>query len=437
MSATPDGRAVHDAVAHAAGLRDRATRRRRVWGAAPILAILFLLLAIAGRLTGASPLVSLGAGAVLAAALAAYALLPRRADGVSDAAATALDDRATLGGELRSAHWFAAQSDAGAWVAYHLSRAAQRIGGAPWDDLYAPPRRPRAYATTAVLAVAAIIVAVVGPTTRAALAPGGDEQSRLAGGQRVITATEIEQQLAELLARLEAGEAASGRTVTAADVRDLLERLKNAERQSHGKSGKDLDDKLRSRVDRAAKDASLDPDVRDALEDLKNALPAARDQNAKTSEQQGSPTGKADASGADAKQQSGNATDSKDVAGAQIVSDAQPGAGAGIVAMTSEPPGSPKQAGLGMGGGDGGAPTGGAMVDLRAALRREMIESGAGQAAGAPPENDLRHKTDRGTASVGFSRGAAAAAVRGRVNAATVIPEARRPATRAYFQRKQ
>jgi len=38
---------------------------------------------------------------------------------------------------------------------------------------------------------------------------------------------------------------------------------------------------------------------------------------------------------------------------------------------------------------------------------------------------------------VAFSRGAAAAAVRGRANAVPIVPEARRPAARAYFQRKK
>jgi hypothetical protein len=433
MADTPDGRAVHDVVARAAGLRDRFARRRRAWRAAPWLAAVCLVIAVAGRLIGWPPALALACGAGLGVLLAAYALLPRDTGVVHDHDAAALDDRAALGGELRSAHWFAAQQDAGAWVTYHLARAADRIRAAPWPDLYAPQRMPRTYAVTAVLAVTAAIVTFVGPTTRAARAPGV-HAGRAGAPDRALTAAEIERQLAALLATLESGDPAKGRPATADDIRALLEAVREAQRQNAGRPGATIDDALEQRLDRVSQKTSLDPDIRGALEDLKKALAASKPENAKTGKTAGEPTEKGGAPQADAAQT--NQAGGQDAATAQMLSDSQPGAGYGVVGMTNEPGAPPRDAGLGMGGGDGGSPNSGVMVDLGAALRRETLESGAGESAG-DPATDLRHKTDRGKASVAFSRGAAAATERGPGNAVPVIPEARRPAARAYFQRKR
>ena len=427
-----DGRAVHEAVARAAGLRDRSARHRRVWRIAPAAAAIFLGVAVAGRLSGWPVALTLACGAGLAAALAGYALIPRRTDAVTDREAAALDDRAELRGELRSAHWFAAQGDASAWVTYHLSRARDRIRDTPWVDLYSVQRMPRAYAVTAILAATAVFVAISGPTTRAALAPGIDRGSGAHPG-RALTADEIERQLAALLATLEeSARTADGRPITADEIRKLLEAVRESQRQNAGRPGAKIDEALHEKLDRVSQMQSLDQEVRDALQDLKQALAASRDQKTKpekgageSGDQKGAPSGAAQQSSA------GN----QDKPSAQMLSDSQPGAGYGVVAMTNDPGAPPREPGLGMGGGDGGSPNSGVMVELGAALRRETIESGAGEAAG-DPATDLRHKTDRGKASVAFTRGAAAAE-RGRAGAVRVVPEARRPAARAYFQRKR
>lgn len=435
MPGTPDGRAIHDAVAQAAGLRHRAARRQRAWRGAPLFAAGFLALAVVGRLSGWPPLLALAGGAALALLLAGYALLPRRARRVSDAEATALDDRGALGGELRSAHWFAGQDDGGAWVTHHLSRAIDRIRQTAWQDLYAPERAPRAYAGTAILVVAAIIVAVAGPRTRAAIAPGVQDNPAAAGPVgRPLTVVEIERQLAALLANLEAGQARDGRVASADDVRKLLERVRESQRKNDGRPAASVDENLRERLDKASKMESLDADMRSALDDLKSALQASRDQNAKANDGPREATGKTDA--APGNQAQSGKSDGKPDPSAQMTSDSQPGSGFGIVAMANNPQGDPGKPGLGLGGGEGGSPNAGVMVDLAAALRQESLQTGAGESAG-DPATDLRHKTDRGTASVAFSRGAAAAAVRGRANAVPIVPEARRPAARAYFQRKR
>jgi hypothetical protein len=433
MADTPDGRAVHDVVARAAGLRERSARRRRAWRAAPFFAALFLVVAVAGRLSGWSGALALGSAAGLALLLAAYALLPRRTDVITDAQAAALDTRAELGGELRSAHWFASQPANDDWVSYHLSRAADRIRATPWTTLYSPERMPRAYAITAAIAATALVITLIGPTTPAAVAPGA-QRGGAVGPVCVLTAAEIERQLAALLATLESTDTANLRPATADEIRKLLDAVRESQRQSAGRPGSAVDEQLHQRLERAAQMKSLDPEVRDALQDLKQALAASREQNTPAQksagaspEQSGTPQGDA--------AQASKSGDQESAQG-QMVSDSQPGAGIGIVGMTNEPGTPPRDAGLGMGGSDGGSPNSGVMVQLGAALRRETLESGAGEAAG-DPATDLRHKTDRGTASVGFSRGAAAATPRGRTNAVPVIPEARRPAARAYFQRKR
>jgi transposase len=435
MPATPDGRAIHEAVARAAGLRHRAFRRHHAWRAAPFVAGLFLVLAVIGRFVGWPAFLAISAGLTLAVLLAGYALLPRQTSSVSDAEATALDDRAALGGELRSAHWFADHAEDGAWISHHLSRAVNRVRETAWAELYAPQRAPRAYAVTAVLAAAAIVIAVMSPATRAANARGVHDDRAAGGIDPALTVVEIERQLAALLATLEAGQASGPRrAATADDVRKLLERIRESQRQSAGRSAAAIDENLRERLDRAAQMESLDADMRNALEDLKNALQKPREQNARKEDGPREATGKTDTPPGNMAQSSKG--DGKGDPSGQMSSDSQPGSGFGIVAMTNDPSGDPGKPGLGMGGGEGGSPNAGVMVDLGAALRRETLETGAGESAG-DPATDLRHKTDRGTASVAFSRGAAAAAVRGRANAVPIVPEARRPAARAYFQRKR
>jgi hypothetical protein len=401
-----------------------------------MLAALFLLLAVASRLAGWPAYAPLAAGGVLAAALCIYAFLPRRSDTVSDSEATALDERAALGGELRSAHWFAARTEDSAWIQHHLSRAIDRIRATSWPDLYAPQRAPRAYAVTAVLGAAAIIVALLGPVTRAAYGPGlqGNREPGAAG--RPLTVVELERELAVLLANLEEDVRAGGRTVTPEEVRKLLERVRDSQQKNAGRpEAKPLDDKLRERLDRASKAESLDADMRAALEDLKKALPAPDQENAKKTDGPREATGKTDAPG-EGKAAQSDKNDGKADASAQMTSDAQPGSGQGIISMTNDPAGGAAKPGLGLGGGESGAPNSGVMVDIGAALRKESLETGAGEALGEPP-TDLRHTTDRGTASVGLTRGAAAAAVRGRATTVPIVPEARRPAARAYFQRKK
>ena len=434
MADTPDGRAVHDVVAQAAGLHDRSARRTRAWRLAPYLAAIFLIAVVAGRFAGWPAALTLALGFAAGALLAAYALIPRRTGVVSDREAAALDDRAALNGELRSAHWFAGQRGDNAWVGYHLSRAADRIRATPWAELYSPPRMPRAYAITGLLAVAAVVFALVGPTTRAGFAPG--LQTRGAGGPlRPLTADEIEQQLAALLATLEAPDAANRRPVTADEVRKLLEAVRDAQKQNAAGKGESVDDALQKRLEKASEMASIDPEVRDALKDLKQALSESKQQNAKDEKAAGGPTEKGGAQPQQGDTKASQAGGQENVS-AQMLSESQPGAGFGVVGMTNEPGAPPKDAGLGLGGGDGGSPNSGVMVDIGAALRKETLESGAGESAG-DPATDLRHKTDRGTASVGFSRGAAAATERGRANTVSVMPDARRPAARAYFQRKR
>jgi hypothetical protein len=124
-----------------------------VWRVAPFVAALGLLLALGVRWMGWPAAVVMGVLLIGLAALVAYGAIMRRDRGVSDAMAARVDAEAGLGGELRSANWFAAaerptlpagsgssgrgssicgssirgSSIDDAWVDLHVSRAADRL----------------------------------------------------------------------------------------------------------------------------------------------------------------------------------------------------------------------------------------------------------------------------------------------------------------------
>jgi hypothetical protein len=84
---------------------------RQLWRAAPVAAAVLLGFAAVGywaRWPAALPLVAV---AIAVLATTVHAILSRRARPISDAVAAAIDDDARLGGELRSARWFAARAE--------------------------------------------------------------------------------------------------------------------------------------------------------------------------------------------------------------------------------------------------------------------------------------------------------------------------------------
>ena len=73
--------------------------------------------------------------------LSAYIFVATRARALADRAAAAIDVDAGLGGELRSASWFASREERDDWADLHLERAAARLNGIDWASCIPVARR--------------------------------------------------------------------------------------------------------------------------------------------------------------------------------------------------------------------------------------------------------------------------------------------------------
>ena len=84
---------------------------------APAAAGVGLLVALATRFAGGPLAIPLGVLATFAAGFIIYVIHRRRDRDVSDRVAMSVDTDAGLGGELRSAHWFATSGTDDEWAA--------------------------------------------------------------------------------------------------------------------------------------------------------------------------------------------------------------------------------------------------------------------------------------------------------------------------------
>ena len=438
----PSGSRPHDLVRARVEDADRQRRgrdsSRRIWRAAPIVAFACLAIALAGRLSGWSPLVSITAIVLAGAGLAAAIVLSRRPRTVTDADAAAIDAHAEMNGELRSAHWFAHHTegaDADGWIDFHVGRAADRVQRVDWSRIYPTDPASRAKVATIVFAAAAIALAVVFPG-RASIA---------ASNNRTATADTPVPNLADVIRQIEGilteAELGQGRELTAAEIKQLFAQLDKLRAQQgakaekkDGKPGAPSESDLKAlaeRAKRASENTDNDPRVRDQLAEMAEKLSEPGAQNAENKEpadanqegpQPSNETAKASSSAGDAP------------AGAQSVKEASGSAAAGIVMMTSD--GGGKEASFAVPGGQGIAAGRGQMPDLAAALRKETVES-AQDDEGEKNVTGERRQTERGAATAAYAHTAVAPAGRGRSAAPPVVPESRRPALRSYFIRKQ
>ena len=124
-----------------AGLKTASRRRRlhetsrQFWKAAPIVAAASLIFAAIGLLAGWATVVALGILGLGFAGLMAYTVVRRRDRALSDTVAAGIDRDAGLGGELRSAAWFAAHETRDVWTDFHLDSSGGpaahcQLGGA-------------------------------------------------------------------------------------------------------------------------------------------------------------------------------------------------------------------------------------------------------------------------------------------------------------------
>jgi len=442
----PSGSRPHDLVRARVEDADRQRRQRetsrRLWRAAPIAAAACLVIALAGRLAGWSPLVSIAVIALAAAVLGLLVALARRPRTVTDADAAAIDAQAAMNGELRSAHWFVHNrpgADAGGWIDFHVGRAAESIQRIDWSRVYPADPASRAKAATVVFAAAALALAVVFPG-RASIGASVDGKSAPVEA-RTPTLAEVIKQIEGLLDQAELGQ---GRELTAAEMKQLFAQLDKlrAEQGAKGakKDGKDGKTEAQSeaalkalaeRAKRASENTNNDPKVRDQLAEMAEKLSEPGAQNAENKERDAHQEEPQPAN--DIAKSSSSSGDAP--AGAQSVKEASGSAAVGIVMMTNNGGGG-KEASFAVAGGQGIAAGRGQMPDLAAALRKETVES-AQDTEGEKDVAGERRQTERGTATAAYAHTAAAPAGRGRSAAPPVVPESRRPALRSYFIRKQ
>ena len=442
---------------------DRQRRLRdgglRLWRVAPWLAAACALVAAAARIAGRPALLSLSLLTLAVAALGAYAFYVRRPRPLTDRVAVDLDAHASLNGELRSAFWFAQQAAASAeadlsavapakvdnpWIDFHLAHAAERLRGIDWTALYPAVRAAREKTATALMIVLVLITAlfVPGRSPLSALAPGSmaDEAAgRPVAAPAVLLPLSLLRQIEQLLAAAESGK---GRELTEAQVRDLLAKLdelrsgragmpKDADARSPELSKADLK-ALAERTRRDSEDASLEPEVRDALSDLANKL--SEDTRATSAKDAREAAGSQDAQQGDSAR-SASSGDKQD-GSVQTMKDAAASGGVGMVMMATESGATSKEAGLGLGGGDGDNKKGGSLADLGAALRKETVEATTDN----PGENvftGVKRRTEHGDATVAYTGGQPGAAERGKSAAPPAVPDSRKAAVRGYFTRKQ
>jgi hypothetical protein len=413
---------------------------------APVGAAIALVAAAIGRFLGWRPVLPLSLLAALAVGLGVYVLVQRRVRAVSDVIAAGVDADAGLGGELRSAHWFASQEAPTAWPLFHLERAAARVGAVAWSQVYPPVRAHRAWATTALLVVAALALTVhvlpakPAPASMAAVLAGA------AADAGVILPPDFAKKLQDLLAGAEAG------TLSAADARrlaDLNAILKKIDPNSDPQLA-DLLKRLQAAAAKAATDqkpasasdlakmgdASKTPDdLKAAMEDLASKL--ANGQTAEKPDgsfneapklnegQFGKASSQAQASQANAVQ-----------AAVQLVREAASDPGQGQPMLGGGAMGGDSSAGR---GGNAGAKTGAALAALKAeALRKELVEANADMAGANVTKEDLRRKTEQGKSVLAFTHVAAATTVdKSRAAAPPPVPDARRALVQSYFIRHQ
>lgn len=450
----PAGHLVRAGVARADRLRRSRETARRLWRAAPIAAALSVAVAGASRWAGWPLYIPLGAVALAGASLGVYVYSARRDHAVSDVTAAEIDAHAGLGGELRSAHWFSERDSQNPWVDLHLGRAAERVQRIDWSLLYPAVRANRAKTASAVMALGALVLAlsVPGRIGIQAHTPATGSAARTAAKKpSAVTSLppDLQKELEELLKLAESGGTASGgKALTAAELRDLLARidklrglqaLKDGKLDPNtpgGKPGEVPDDlkALAERLKRASEMGSLSPELKDAFAEAAQKLADASSTQPTTPKDPQEAMAAADAQkGPSGQSKSPGNQDENSV---QAVKDASAGGGAGVIMMSSQEASSGKDPGLGLGGGSAQNRGRGQMADLGAALRKETIEAQTDN-PGENIETEMRRNTERGDATVAYTKVAPRAFERGRSSAPPAVPEGRRAAVHSYFIRKQ
>jgi hypothetical protein len=428
------------AVTTAARRRRARDTSRLLWRLAPIVSAVAVLLAAVVRWRNAPAFIPFAMLAASGVAWVLYAYLRRRGTRVEDATAAAIDGEAHLGGELRSAAWFAARGTNDPWADFHLGRAADRLESVDFAGLYPPVRARRARAATGVMVAAALVLVATVPQRPQAGAPAATALP--APAPRKVLPIDVEgvppnlpQDLEDLLAAIETGtlstQPANAALLDALKLQVLkdpqalaaLARAMAADRQQAGDP-----EKMKDLADRAKRDAAMTPpsDIRAALEELSKKLSDPdrdkdKDSAGLEKSDEAQPNGGVDLSGPPP-QSTGDATA---IAAIGMVTLSKQEA-----AETNAPPG------VGAGGSSSVPGPAGTMVEIANALRHEVIEAHEDDVSG-DVQSDARRKTERGSAATAFTRSAAGQSDATRAAARLPVPETRRAGIQTYFTRKQ
>lgn len=427
------------AVETAARVRRARETSRLLWRIAPIVSAAAVLVAVVVRWRHAPAVTPFAMLAVAGLGWIVYAYARRRRTPVSDRTAAAIDDEAQLGGELRSAAWFAARGTTDPWAGFHLGRAAERLESTDFARLYPPVRAPRARAATGVMIAAVFLVVAIFPQRPHVDAAMGVTPVSAPAPRKVLplevdgVPPSLPQELEDLLSAIENGTLSAQRVDSALlGTLTTLQALKDprvlaalaramADRKQAGdaESMKDL-------ADRVKRDAALTPpsEVRAALEDLSKKL--------------SDPESEMDAAGMEESDEA-QAGATVDLAGPPPQSSRDATAIAGIGQLTASKqeaadPNAPP--GAGAGGGSSAPGTGGTMAEIAKSLRHEIIEAHEDDVSG-DVHSEARRKTERGSATTTFTRSAAGQSDGTRAAARRPVPETRRAGIQTYFTRKQ
>jgi hypothetical protein len=396
---------------------------------------------------------SLGAAIVVARTYAA------RGGRASDLDAAAIDEEAGLAGELRSATWFAALPERDMWAECHVARAATRIRGISWPQLYPPVRARRAQLTTAAFVVLTMGTLALSMTSPSAARPEGAASPKTAAAPRSspgldraeAALPELQKQLEALLISAETGVrlptdmreiAADQRRLiagiealrAAGRLADLAHALAPASRARKDSPAAEVT-ALAERIRAAARRPNVAPEVREALEKVSETL--SEDGGKLGSPKEPSPNagGSRDSSGDLVRGRGRGAVDESTI---QSLRESDAGAGA-TGTMTSKGDGDVSKKtspGLGLGGGSDREHEASRIAGLEAVLRRATIEADT-EGAGQTLQSDARHNTDRGEATAAYTHAVAGAFDRGHAVAPPAVPEGRRAAVQGYFLRKR
>ena len=264
-------------------------------------------MAVARRWTGWSAWTPAAVVAIGVVALAAYIFVVTRPRALVDRAAAAIDLDAGLGGELRSASWFANREARDEWADLHLERAAARLSNVDWSRLYPIVRAPRARFASILMIASALALTFGLPQRASARRPADTPSSQATNAPEpgplmqpdgILLPPELMAKLQQLLDAAQSGNTeAAERLASNEELRELLNKLAQdpellaklakalaAADPKKGPTAKELK-ALAERARRAADMAAMSQDMREALEKMADEAEGAEAQESASNEE--------------------------------------------------------------------------------------------------------------------------------------------------------